>query len=145
MGGYVGSDPCAELKTLIPELPGIMRRHGWGIASRLMDRWLAMPANSFPKQGIHDTTTVRMDWVRRFGRAWSVYTAAKANKVWVNEKAKKVIERDLIRKKGRLPQKVGERLEIGNVGEGLSGSGPGMMQFHDDWQVQSSSALSNKV
>lgn len=130
------TDACADLKTRIPELPSVMRRHGWGVASRLMERWLSMPANSAPDLGAHDTTTIRMDWLRKFERAWSVYATAKANRVWVNKAARKVIVDKLIDRKSRWPKEVGQRLEIGSVGEGLSLSGQVMLQFHKDWHVQ---------
>jgi hypothetical protein len=77
-----------------------------------------------------------MAWVLKFGRALAVYNAAKADKVWVNEKAKGMIIEKLIKRKARLPSAVGERLEIGNVGEGEMLHPGNWLQFHNDWQVQ---------
>jgi hypothetical protein len=130
------ADACAELETRIPELPSIMRRHGWGVASMLMHKWLNSGANSNPEHGVHDTITVRMDWVLHFNRALAVYQAAKNGKVWVNEAAQNEIIRKLINIKSRLPAVVGEKLEIGNVGEGQMRHPGNVVQFHDDWHVQ---------
>ena len=136
MGNNKKTDACAELKTRIPELPYIMSMHGWGIAARLMDRWLHLGANSVPEQGVHDTTTVQMNWVLSFPIAAEVYDKAHAEKVWVNEAAQRRIEKDLIRGRGLLPKEIGERLEIGNVGEGEFLHPGNWLQFHKNWQVQ---------
>jgi hypothetical protein len=129
-------DKCAELKTRIPELPNIMRAHGWGRASLLMERWLNMGANNSPEHGSHDTLTIQMAWVLSFGRALAVYQGAKAKKVWVNEAGQNEIIKKLIRLKNRLPSAVGEKQEIGNVGEGEMLHPGNWHRFHKDWQVQ---------
>jgi hypothetical protein len=138
------TDPCAELRTRIPALPGIMRRHGWGIAPYLMELWLHKGANSVPEHGFHNTDLIRMDWVLSFERANEVYNTAKANKVWMTEKAQDEIIRKIIRGKGRLPAAVGERIEIGNVGEGEMLYPGNWLQFHKDWQIQYADHRENK-
>jgi hypothetical protein len=136
MSTHNKTDACVDLKTRIPELPGIMRRHGWSVAPRLMDRWFNLGANSVPKHGVHDTMTVKMEWVLIFPIAVVAYNTAKTERVWVNEKAQGVIIKKLIDRESRLPKKVGDKLEIGNVGEGQPHHPGNVLQFHKDWQIQ---------
>ena len=146
MGSFENTDPCVELKTRIPELPSIMRRHGWIISASLMEKWLKAGANSNPESSLdHDITTVRMDWVLSHGRALASYQSAKAKKVWMSEAAKTRIVDTLIRKKGRLPKTVGEKLEIGNVGEKQRRDSGNALQFHNEWQVQYYEYKENKL
>ena len=128
---------CDDLETRIPALVGVMANHGWGRGSMLLHRWLHLGANDKPKHGVHDLNTVRMDWVLIYGRALSAYRAAKENRIWVNEKAQEVIIGKLIERKGvRLPEKVGDRVDIGNIGEGQPRNPGNVLGFHNDWQVQ---------
>jgi len=128
---------CDDLETRIPALVIVMAHQGWVRGSMLLDRWLRLGANDQPEHGAHDINTVRMQWVLTYGRALSAYRAAKENRIWVNEKAQKGIIRDLIERKGvRLPEKVGDRVEIGNIGEGQSRNPDNVLRFHNDWQIQ---------
>ena len=145
MGSFENTDPCVELKTRIPELPSIMRKHGWIISAYLMDWWLGGGANDNPNTGRHDTTTVRMDWILSHGRALAVYQSAKARKVWMSDLAKGVIIRKLIHTKGRLPKTVGEKLEIGNVGKGQRRDSGNVLPFHNDWHIQHQKFNENKL
>jgi hypothetical protein len=77
-----------------------------------------------------------MDWVLSFGLALEVYQRAVDQKVWVNKAGKNRIIDHLIHNKGRLPKVVGEKLEIGNVGECQHIHSGNVLQFHKDWQVQ---------
>ncbi|MDR2925465.1 MAG: DUF6402 family protein [Azoarcus sp.] len=108
MSGYdrPGRDLCENLNTRILALPGIMRQQYWRVSALLMERWLNMLANSFPEQGVHDATTVRMDWVLGFVQAYHVYATAKANKVWVNKAAQDKIKEKLIDRKAVCPKRL---------------------------------------
>jgi len=139
------TDPCAQLNTRIPELPRIMRNNGWVVGAALMEKWLHDGANDAPKRGFHDTMNVRMDWVLMFGRASEVYQSAKAQKVWLSENAQKRIRKALIEEQSCLPSSIGDRQEIGNVGESQPFSSGGALQFHNDWQVQFSNVRQNPV
>jgi len=136
---------CAKSFPSIPEIPGIMRRKGWSRGAYLMEKWLSLPANSNYEHGYHDVDTITMAWLFRFGRALMAYKGAKARKVWMTEKAQKVIKDDLIYREGRLPKAVGEKLEIGNVGEGLIRTPGEVAKFHKKWQVQREIVSDNRV
>ena len=127
---------CAKSKPDITELPDIMRRKGWGRGAYLMDRWIHSPANNNAAHGSHDVDTISMAWVLSFGQALVAYKGAKARKVWLSEKAKEAIIEKLIDGKNSRPKAVGERLEIGNLGEGLMRTPSEVAKFHKNWQIQ---------
>jgi len=129
-------DLCANLQTRIPALPLIMRRLGWINGAALLERWIQMPANADPNLGNHDTTTIRMDWVLAYERAKKVYENAKKNHIWISDAAKREIVNKLIYSKGSLPQKVGEKINIGNIGENFAPQANNIVQFHKDWHIQ---------
>jgi len=115
-----------------------MRKKGWVVGASLMERWLTLGANAHPDKGRHDMHIVRMQWVLTYGRALSVYRAAKEQKVWVNELAQSRIVKDLIRGKHLIPSEVGKEhaIEFGNIGEDGTRQPGNALQFHDEWHVQ---------
>jgi len=113
-----------------------MRKKGMIVAATLMEKWLKEGANNIPKHAIPDTTTVRMNWALSFGRVASVYRSAKEQKVWLSDLAKKVIIEKLIARKNLWPSVVGERKEIGNVGEDEKLNRGNVHRFHEEWQIQ---------
>jgi len=151
---YTGTvDPCAELKTRIPELPRVMReqrgqgeqsRDGWVKGAELLEDWLHRGANNNPENATPNIDTIQMRWVLGFGRAWAVYQSAKVSKVWVNEAAQRKIIEKLIHRKNRLPKKVGEKLEIGNVGEDFYRQ-PYFQHFHAEWQIQYKEVIQSPI
>jgi len=54
----MGVHECKDLKTVIPALPGVMRKHGWMVAAKLLQRWIDSPYASTTDILAPDTTTV---------------------------------------------------------------------------------------
>jgi hypothetical protein len=82
-------DPCMTLDTLLPNLPTIMRQKGWTRGVTLMGKWFRQARNTIPEHGLHDVTTITMNWVLGYPRTRVVYDQAVKERVWVNAKAQK--------------------------------------------------------
>ena len=134
MGGINHS--CDDVMELISKLPELMRRQGWIKGAILMEKWQRGSPNSIPESGNHDVSTINMAWVLGHGRAQNVYKEAVKEKLWVDETGRNCIVNNLIRERNRLPNDVGERVNIGNVGEGLVHTPCGLVEFQNDWQIQ---------
>jgi hypothetical protein len=84
MKAHYGTEGRRDLTSMsLDTIPSAMRSMGWNVAAALMDRWLRSPAWRMPaswkQQATQplattlsprhvDTTIVRMDWAKKFGR-----------------------------------------------------------------------------
>ncbi|MDA8457156.1 DUF6402 family protein [Acidovorax sp. GBBC 3334] len=82
----------------ITKIPGVMRSNNWQKGARLMDKWFSDPANTVPANGITSTDIITMDWVLGFSRARQVYDTLIAERIWLNDAARKEIVKLLARK-----------------------------------------------
>lgn len=82
----------------ITKIPAVMRANQWERGARLMEKWFADPANPVPANGIASTGLITMDWVLRFSRAKEVYDKLVAERIWLNDAARREIVKVLARK-----------------------------------------------
>lgn len=88
-------DSCKDMKgkekirwdyydSLLKNIPHRMRIRGWDRAAALLERWFIAKANSEPKDGNPDTTTVSMDWVLNWSSAREAYNELIKDEIWKN-------------------------------------------------------------
>lgn len=82
----------------ITKIPSVMRANRWERGARLMEKWFNDPANTVPANGIASNGIVTMDWVLAFARAREVYDKLVAERIWLNEAARREIVKLLARK-----------------------------------------------
>ncbi|GKT00916.1 DUF6402 family protein [Acidovorax sp. SUPP3434] len=82
----------------ITKLPTVMRSNNWERGAQLMEKWFSDPSNSSPSNGIASTDIITMDWVLGFSRARQVYDTLIAERIWLNEAARREIVKLLKRK-----------------------------------------------
>lgn len=63
-----------------------------------MEKWFRDPANTVPASGIVSADVITMDWVLEFARAREVYDKLIAERIWLNEAARREIVKLLARK-----------------------------------------------
>lgn len=73
----------------ITKIPSVMRANRWERGARLMEKWFNDPANTVPANGIASNGIVTMDWVLAFARAREVYDKLVAERIWLNEAARR--------------------------------------------------------
>lgn len=84
-------------------IPGIMRANGWTTGADLMDHWFSRSAYTYPDPENVDEadipfndTIVKLQWVRGFPRAQSVYEDMWEDEIYANPAARRYIERTLV-------------------------------------------------
>jgi Family of unknown function (DUF6402) len=82
----------------ITKIPAVMRFNKWECGARLMEKWFGDPANTVPANGIASTDIITMDWVLGFSRAREVYDKLIAERIWLNDAARREIVKLLARK-----------------------------------------------
>ena len=82
----------------ITKIPAAMRANNWQRGARLMEKWFGDPANAPPANGIASMDIITMDWVLGFSRARQVYDKLIAERIWLNEAARKEIVKLLARR-----------------------------------------------
>lgn len=85
----------------VEHIPHIMRAKGWHTGARLMEQWFENPASTDRDAIPVDDETIKLDWVLSFERARAAYDQAIANRIWVNEAAKREIT-EWLRVTGKL-------------------------------------------
>lgn len=82
----------------ITKIPSVMLANNWQRGAKLMERWFAGAANNVPASGPPSTDIVTMDWVLSFSRARQVYDTLVAERIWMNDAARREIIKLLTRK-----------------------------------------------
>ncbi len=78
----------------VKEIPNIMMENNLNVAAKLLNLWFSYPSKNIV---LPNTDTIKMEWVLGFSRAKSVYENMKSKKVYVNDPAKKEIQKMLKR------------------------------------------------
>lgn len=75
-----------------------MRANNWVRGAKLMDKWFSGSANNVPASGLPSTDIISMDWVLNFSRARQTYDTLIAERIWLNDAARREIIKLLARK-----------------------------------------------
>jgi len=119
----------------IQDIPGAMKKMGWPVSAKFLERWFFSPAYVIP-EGDRDTghpmdnTTITLDWAFKFGQIRSLYN--------------KLIFKDIYKEKGLLTAylKIKNYVEEAFVRDRSASDFStafflrDLQRFHKDWQFQ---------
>lgn len=118
---FCNSGDNVRLKVhLVRYIPKIMKDKGWIKGFELQEKWFFGLKNDNPGKYADISNIIKMDWVLGFPRAKAVYDKMIKEKIWVNDKGKSALVKEIRKMNLKMPTGILQATYFGDLSTGKS-------------------------